>query len=213
MYVFPVPLIPRSRTLRGFAALHSLGVSMPGVSKAWCDSKGGFYDQSTATYGLPYGTGGSCHYTEAVPVAMEPARQVSAPAPTVQTTVPTTITVSPQISPVFTQQFQPTGSPVGASTKMETDTGLTALMERLLAQQQPAPQAPPQMTSQFIPGGPEPEPTPAAAGGGIAPAAPGMFALGAGGNMLPLLIAAGVIGFAVMGKGKAPGRVKRKARR
>jgi hypothetical protein len=239
MYIFPVPLKPRSRTLRG---LHRVGgmQSQAGVSKAWCDARGGSYDQTTATYGLPYGTGGSCHWMEAAPAPAEGTWQTAGGFGT-KVSVPTTtqITVSPQISPIFTQQFQPSGSPVGAGTAMTTDTGMqdylkqraeldraesareAEMMERLFAQQQPAAQAPPQMTTQFVPGGPEPEPTPSATGGGVAPGSTGIFAMGGAGNMLPLLVAAGIIGVTMMGKGKASKRgrlhaakrVKRKTRR
>jgi hypothetical protein len=87
----------------------------------------------------------------------------------------------------------------------------TELMDRLLAQQSAA-QAPPQMTTQFLPGGPEPEEeiTPVT---GPVPVVMGR----AGVNWLPMLLAAGVIGFAVMGagarRGKGSSSAKRKVKR
>jgi hypothetical protein len=240
MYIFPVPLTPRSRTLRG---LHGLGETMMRVSKAWCDSMGGSF-QDTGSPALGWGQQGTCYYQSQAP-APQPTQWQTASGTGTKVSVPTTtqVQVSPQISPVFVQQFQPSGSPVGAGTAMTAapvataaDTGMqryleqraelereesarqSELMERLLMQQQPGAAAPPQMTSQFIPAGPEAEPTPSAAGGGAAPGEGAMFAAfgGAGRSMLPLLIVAGIIGVTMMGKkGKAPGRgrVKRKIRR
>ena len=228
MYMFPVSLVPRSRTLRGIGTLHALGETMMMVSKAWCDSKGGSYQDTGGSVGKGYGQQGTCYYTVAAPVAMEAPRPAPAPTQT-KISVPTTtqVQVSPQISPVFVQQFQPTGSPVGAGTAMTAapdpaqtryyemltrereaeSKRQTELMDRLLAQQSAA--QTPQMTTQFLPGGPEPEEeiTPVT---GPVPVVMGR----AGVNWLPMLLAAGVIGFAVMGKGKAPARrrVKRKAK-
>lgn len=227
MYMFPMPLIPRSRTLRGMARVHGVQ-SQTGVPKAWCDARGGSYQDGGF---LPYGQSGACYYTETQPVAMEAPRAAQPTATRISVPTTTQVQVSPQISPVFVQQFQPSGSPVGAGTAMtgapvaapdyskffeseaarraEESERQSALMERLFATREPQAAAPPQM--QFIPGGPEAEPTPPSGAGGTAPASAGLFTAFGGGSMLPLLLAAGVIGFAVMGKDKKGARkAKRK---